>query len=178
MRLSKFKRSPVLAQEFLASLGIALVFVGHFKKTFLDGAAMMLDGRPVIGMTLRHRRLDNFWFVLLHELMHVKLHLQEADDFIDDDFDDSTRRQSTQELEADDGASDALIPKEVWQGAPVAKTRLKADALALASQLGIHPAIVAGRVGHEAKDWRLLSGLSRTPIDDLGEGVVHCRNKV
>ena len=37
---------------------------------------MMTDtGCPVIGLTLRYDRLDNFWFVLLHELGHVFLHL-------------------------------------------------------------------------------------------------------
>src|SRR5258708_7952902 len=36
--------------------------------TFLDGAAMVsASGVPVVGLTLRHDRIDNFWFTLLHE---------------------------------------------------------------------------------------------------------------
>lgn len=35
------------------------------NRTRLDGAAIMTrDGAPIIGMTLRHDRVDNFWFTL------------------------------------------------------------------------------------------------------------------
>ena len=45
--------------------------------TFLDGAVMLLDGStPVIGLTLRHDRVDNFWFTLLHELSHLVEHFE------------------------------------------------------------------------------------------------------
>ena len=38
----------------------------------IDGVCFWLDGKsPVIGMTLRFDRIDNFWFVLRHELEHV-----------------------------------------------------------------------------------------------------------
>lgn len=46
------------------------------KGTLLDGAALKdVDGQPIIGMTLRHDRLDNFWFTLLHELAHLWKHV-------------------------------------------------------------------------------------------------------
>jgi len=58
-----------LAREFLAKHGIPLVIVKHLPKTYLDGAALRLgDGRPVVALTLRYDRIDNFWFCLLHEL--------------------------------------------------------------------------------------------------------------
>ena len=48
---------------------------------------MLGDGRPVIGLTLRYDRIDNFWFTLLHELAHVGRHLSEdSDDWFADDF--------------------------------------------------------------------------------------------
>lgn len=86
-RLSWSEDGPRLAREFLARRGIPLVAVGHLPKTYLDGAALRLgDGRPVIGLTLRYDRLDNFWFCLLHELAHVGRHMDdgEGDAFIDD----------------------------------------------------------------------------------------------
>lgn len=58
-RLSRFDQGPRLAQEFLADLGIALVFEDHFNKTYLDGAAMLDGDRRVVALTLRHDRLDN-----------------------------------------------------------------------------------------------------------------------
>ena len=71
-RLSWSEEGPRLAKEFLAKHGIPLVVVPHLPKTHLDGAALKLgDGTPVIGLTLRYDRIDNFWFCLLHELAHV-----------------------------------------------------------------------------------------------------------
>ena len=63
--------------EYLAHSGIPLVVEPHLPQTYLDGAAFLLPaGRPVIGLTLRYDRLDNFWFVLFHELAHVVKHLR------------------------------------------------------------------------------------------------------
>src|SRR5215813_2296886 len=73
---------PRLAQEFLANHGIHLVYLEHLPRTHLDGAALQLDGTPVIGLTLRYDRLDNFWFCLLHELTHVARHLADGGEFL------------------------------------------------------------------------------------------------
>ena len=49
----------------------------HLPGTYLDGAAMLSAfSQPVVALTLRYDRLDNFWFVLFHELAHVFLHLR------------------------------------------------------------------------------------------------------
>ena len=75
-RLSWSEDGPRLAKELLARDGIALVIERHLPKTYLDGVALRLgDGRPVIGLTLRYDRIDNFWFCLLHELAHVGRHM-------------------------------------------------------------------------------------------------------
>ena len=67
--LSPASDGPRQAVEFLAVEGIAVEIVRHLPGTHLDGAAMKSpSSRPVIGMTLRYDRLDNFWFVLFHEL--------------------------------------------------------------------------------------------------------------
>ncbi len=78
-QLSWLEEGPRLAKEFLAKHGIPLVTVPHLPKTYLDGAALKLgDGTPVVGLTLRYDRLDNFWFCLLHELAHVGRHMDAA----------------------------------------------------------------------------------------------------
>ena len=86
-QMSWSEEGPRLAAEFLANNGISFVTVRHLPKTYLDGAALRgSDGRPVIGLTLRYDRIDNFWFCLLHELAHVGLHIDnnEGDAFFDD----------------------------------------------------------------------------------------------
>lgn len=120
----------------------------------------MLDGdRPIVGLTLRHDRLDNFWFALLHEVVHVQKHLTSECRFIADNLDDKARVGQLQEDEADAGAQNALIPPELWATAVVRETHDSEDAKILADQAGVHPCIVAGRVRHETGNWRLMSSL-------------------
>lgn len=158
-KLSRFERGPQLAQEYLSQHGISLVIEPPFKKTYLDGCAMLDGDRPIVGLTLRYDRLDNFWFALLHEMIHVQRHLTPSYRFIADNLDDKGRIGHTQEDEADAGAADALIPPEFWAEAAVRDTHDAEDAKTLADQAGVHPCIVAGRVRHETGNWRLLSKL-------------------
>lgn len=166
VKLSRFDRGPRLAQEFLADSGIVLIIEEHFKKTYLDGAAMLDGDVPIVALTLRHDRLDNFWFALIHELVHVKKHLKKSSShlFIADNLDDKTR-SSKEEREADEGAREVLIPSTEWNGSAVKDMPTVANAIALANKLRIHPAIVAGRVRYETNNWRILTGL----LGDKGE---------
>lgn len=158
-RLSRFEQGPRLAQEFLADMGIALVFENHFNKTYLDGAAMIDGDRPVVALTLRHNRLDNFWFALLHELMHVKAHLSPDRFFIADNLEDKIHQQSQEEREADEGAREILIPHAEWLASNLISSPTRDAAMALADKLRIHPTIVAGRLRFETGNWRLLSSI-------------------
>lgn len=161
-KLSRFQQGPRLAQEFLADAGIALVFEDHFDKTYLDGAAMLDGVRPVIALTLRHDRLDNFWFALLHELVHVQKHLRGDNDFIADNLEDKLHMQTHDERQADEGAKNALIDPKEWANSAVSLVHNTENAMALADQLRIHPVIVAGRVRYETGNWRLLSNIKET----------------
>jgi HTH-type transcriptional regulator / antitoxin HigA len=161
-KLSWSAEGPRLAREFLGKHGIPLVCLVHLPRTYLDGAALQLaDGTPVVGMTLRYDRLDNFWFCLFHELAHVGRHMgntrQEA--FIDDLSlrDVEGVRRDPKEDEADEWAENGLIPKAVWESSRVKENPSPLAVVELAQQLEIHPAIVAGRVRHEARNFRLLS---------------------
>lgn len=60
-----------LVPNKLLGLGIHFAIVPHLGKTYLDGAAFYLESRPVIAMTLRYKRIDHFWFTLMHELGHI-----------------------------------------------------------------------------------------------------------
>jgi len=156
-KLSAFEEGPKLAREYLARIGITLVIESHFKRTFLDGAAMLDNGRPIVALTLRHDRIDNFWFALLHELAHVAKHLSDANPVFIDDLDRPNPEHI--ESEADEMAQEALIPKNRWDADKVKETLLSKDAIAFADEIGVHPAIVAGRLRHETKNFRLLSHL-------------------
>jgi len=78
---------PKRAVEALNEHGVAVVYAKHLPKTHLDGAAMRTkEGVPVIGLTLRYDRLDNFWFCLLHEVAHIWKHVSSENSFFVDDL--------------------------------------------------------------------------------------------
>lgn len=161
-RLSTFDEGPKLAQEKLAKHGIALVVAAHLPKTYLDGAAMWtVDKVPVVGMTIRYDRLDNFWFCLLHELAHIGRHFPDGNGevFIDDLQlrERNHERDDEREREADEWAQEALIPSELWDEHPARFSPSVQNVLSLARKADVHPAIVAGRIRHEMHNYRLLS---------------------
>ena len=148
---------PLLAKEYLANHGICLVIEPHLPRTYLDGSVCIMSKKrtPVIGMTIRHDRIDNFWFVLLHELGHISKHLNGEDTLVFfDDLDASAQGQK--EEEADKLAEEALIPRKTWKrfmGSEVTPGSIAE----LALQLNIHPAIVAGRWQHETGNFKRFS---------------------
>lgn len=156
-RLSVFDDGPRLAREYLARYGITLVIEKHFRRTFLDGAAMLDNDRPIVALTLRHDRIDNFWFALLHELAHVAEHLKPESPVFVDDLDHANSQAV--EAEADALARDALIPMAQWEAARVKRTLRADDAIAFADEIGVHPAIVAGRLRFDERNFSLLSHL-------------------
>jgi len=137
----------------------------HLPKTYLDGAVMHdADGRPIVALTLRYDRVDNFWFTLMHELAHVSLHLESTDSIFVDDLDSSSDLDAT-EQQADALAAEALIPAEEWQNVMIMG---EADILDLAHRLNISPAIVAGRWQQEQGNYRKFAKL-------LGRNQVRCQ---
>ena len=57
----------------LANGGVRLVVVEPLAGTKIDGACLWLDRRsPVVAVSMRYDRIDSFWFVLMHELGHVR----------------------------------------------------------------------------------------------------------
>ena len=158
-QLSVHEDGPRRARQRLAEHGIALVIERHLPRTHLDGAAIcLLDGRPVIGLTLRYDRIDNFWFSLMHELAHVSLHLDcnENELFIDDL---SLTGEDPLEKQADTLAQNALIPPKLWHDNPVRQRATILAVYTFARELNVHPAIIAGRIRHDRANYRLLSQL-------------------
>jgi HTH-type transcriptional regulator/antitoxin HigA len=145
-------------RSVLANVGVVLVVVPHLSGTRLDGAAFVRsDERAVVALTLRHDRLDSFWFTLLHELVHLARHSKVAPAFVDDL--DLVVGDDPLEIEADAFARDAIIPHEAWVRSAASRERNARAVMSLAAQLRIHPALVAGRLRFETKNYRLLNNL-------------------
>lgn len=150
---------PRKAKELLRQKGIALIIERHLSGTYLDGAAMLSpDGIPVVGLTLRYDRLDNFWFVLFHELGHVFLHLfgpMRLDFFDEEDGGES----DSVEKQADNFALERLIPDAQWKQCLSRFALTKEAVLIDAEKLAIHPSIIAGRIRKERNNYTILNEL-------------------
>jgi HTH-type transcriptional regulator / antitoxin HigA len=166
-RLSTAPNGPSLVAGALAGVGVIFVTLKHLPGTFLDGAAMRrTDGAPIIALTIRHDRIDNFWFTLLHEYCHVCCHLNNDTKVILDDLEVRSSTESDDDIEnqADMFAQNALLP-------PSVSVRLRSPDLTpdevegIAAEAGVHPAIVAGRWQREHADYRRFSKI-------LGRGEV------
>lgn len=156
IKLSSEENGPVKAIDYLKKVGIKFIIEPHLPKTYLDGAAILTKkDNPIIGLTLRHDRLDNFWFTLMHELSHVVRHYDgEFDSFFDEKLQDKNGVEFSaedKEKEADELAEEIILPKEKWEISPAKVIPSAMAAQSLANELGVHIAVIAGiiRFKHE-----------------------------
>ena len=148
VRLSWMDKGPRLAMECLAERGIAVVIEPTPPRSRIDGAALVgRGGAPVIALTLRQDRLDQFWSTLVHELVHAWKHLGSEHDQAIVDEDIETCGEDGIEREAHDLTAELLIPRAVWARSAAAQDPNEETIRALAEELQISPAIVAGRAG-------------------------------
>lgn len=152
-----------LVPRILAECGIRYVIVETIGGAKIDGVTFWLDeNSPVIGMTLRYDRIDNFWFVLRHELEHVlRLHGREAamlDAELEGERAGTGSSISEEERAANEAAVDFGVPKQkvdkfIRLKSPFFK---EIDLLGFARTYKVHPGIIAGRVQHETKRYELF----------------------
>jgi HTH-type transcriptional regulator/antitoxin HigA len=146
------------AIEQLLSNGIKVVIEPALEGTKLDGICILEDkSHPIIGLTLRYDRLDNFWFTLMHELAHVSKHLNLDETFIYDDFESKDDHLSGIEKEADSLAGEALVDSSKWLVSAARIVPSPITASCLAKELGVHPVIIAGKARYETGKWSYLS---------------------
>lgn len=163
-RLSVEQDGAAKARDLLLQHGIVLIAEPQIPGLKIDGAAFLVEGIPVIGMTLRRDTVDNFWYTLLHEAAHVVLHYRMglAIGFYDDS--DHTSLDEI-EREADDFASNLLIPEDVWKRSPARISKTTEPIEKFAKSLGIHPAIVYGRLQKERNNYATFA-------DKIGRGEI------
>lgn len=156
-QMSWSSQGPLMAIEYLEKNGIAVVIEPHLNGTLLDGAALKdRDGTPIISLTLRYDRLDNFWFTLLHEIAHLWKHVGQEDAFLDDLNSESEDRR---EAEANRLAAEAFIPRLIWKRSDAYTYPNKENIEKLSKELRIHPSIIVGRLRKETGNYSLFPDL-------------------
>ena len=160
-KLSWSQQGPALAVEYLNHHGIQVVCEPHLPKTYLDGAVCLSETKhPVVALTIRCDRLDNFWFTLMHELAHIALHFDGSEQWYLDNLDAVST--DPREDEADALAQEVLIPSAaIPNGLPTNAAGVKS----LASALNISPCIVAGRARRQQGNYQLYGRAFRSEGD-------------
>lgn len=160
VRLSAKYNGPLLARDYLKKHGIKLIIEPHLPKTHLDGAIFLEDkNNPVIGLSVRHDRPDNFWFTLMHELAHLALHYDNGiDSFYDEELQDKDGvKIDAKEKEADTLAEESILPKSKWETSAAKTTPNQFSTEDLAKELGIQTAVVAGMIRFKHQNFFYLN---------------------
>ena len=61
-------------QQLCLEAGVILLFTPKLPKVPLSGSTRWINNTPLIQLTARYKRNDNFWFTFFHELGHIILH--------------------------------------------------------------------------------------------------------
>lgn len=139
--------------RIMTECGIRFVLVESLASAKIDGVCFWLnDQSPVIGMSLRYDRIDNFWFVLRHECEHVlqlhgrtvamldaELEGARAGTGFDIAIEERIANEAAQEFCVPPAALDAFIARK----APFFSER---DLIGFARILKVHPGLVAGQL--------------------------------
>jgi HTH-type transcriptional regulator / antitoxin HigA len=141
------------APRILAENGIRFVIVEALAGSKVDGVCMWLDEKsPVIAMSMRFDRIDNFWWVLRHELEHViRLHGRRAialDTELEGERAGTSEQIPEEERVANAAASEFCVPKAKLDAFIARKDPLftERDLVGFANVLRIHPGLVAGQL--------------------------------
>jgi HTH-type transcriptional regulator/antitoxin HigA len=137
--------------KLLERAGVRFVVVEGLPKAAIDGVCFWLhQAAPVIGMSLRYDRIDNFWFVLRHECAHVMHGHGKAEAILDCDLGEVDPALSVNEEErvANVEAADFCVPTERMTSFYLRKKPYFAEreVEAFAKIVGTHPGLVVGQL--------------------------------
>jgi addiction module antidote protein, HigA family len=153
-RLSALLSAPEESRHvarILGECGVRFVVVEPIAGTKIDGACFWLaDDKPVVAMTLRLDRIDNFWFVLRHELEHVlQCHGRDRGYILDQEIESAPADQiSDEEAVANAAAAQFCVDAGEMSGfvARVAPFFKEERVVLFAQRLNVHPGLVVGQL--------------------------------
>ena len=141
----------------LNSAGVRLVVVESLPSAKIDGVCLWIDdSKPVIGLSARFDRIDNFWFVLRHEIEHI----------LNGDGKTEPTGHLDAELEGKKAGTDSSLPlcekRANMAAANFCITPESMDAfiaennpyfserllVSFAATINVHPGLVAGQLQH------------------------------
>lgn len=163
-RLRQFLFEPEGVEQvapLLTSCGVRFVIVEHIPASKIDGVCFWLDsGSPVIGMSLRLDRIDNFWFVLAHELAHVLYRHAKEEAIVDTEVELASDSDEDERI-ANQFAADFCVPAAAMRDFLLRNQPMfrQEQVLNFARYMHLHPGLVIGQIQRHTGRWELLRPL-------------------
>jgi HTH-type transcriptional regulator / antitoxin HigA len=134
--------------QILAAAGVRFVIVEFLPGAKIDGAAFWIEKVPVVAMSLRYDRVNNFWFVLRHEIEHI---LNKDGLVIDVELPEALQRKDSlpiEEVKANAAASEFLVPANELDSFIKRVRPLYSEqrVMLFAKRIGVHPGLVVGQL--------------------------------
>lgn len=161
-RMADLRGAPEEARhvpKLLSDAGVRFVIVEGLPGGKIDGVCTWLsDHEPIIGMTLRFDRIDNFWFVLRHECAHVLHGHGKSGAIIDSEVGADAQDVDQEERIANEEAADFCVPQVKMRSFYLRKKPLFSDpdVLAFAKVNQVHPGLVVGQLHNLTKQFTLF----------------------
>ena len=154
------KNTLVLVDKKLAEYGIKFLMIDKLEKTPIDGYSFWSKNNPVIALTLRHNRIDNLAFTILHEIGHIALHVKNNKE---SKFLDLTKIEKNKfENEANHYAEENLIPADCWKDLLENYIPLNDKIiLEFSNKYRINPAIILGRACFEMDYYSIKTNIDK-----------------
>ena len=146
--------------RLLRNAGVRFIVVESLPGGKIDGVCLWLDERsPVIGMSLRFDRIDNFWFVLRHECAHVLHEHGKRSEIVDVELnDDMSSSGNDEEILANQEAAEFCVPPDKMRSFYLRKQPFfsEREVLAFAKRMNVHPGLVIGQLQRMTNRYDLL----------------------
>lgn len=145
--------------RILAGCGVRFVIVEHVSSSKIDGVTFWLDNKsPVIGMSLRLDKIDNFWFVLRHEIEHVLNKHGQEEAIVDADSDKVPGKVTEEEMIANLAGTDFCVSEDQMSDFILRNNPLFSEekVLNFARRMQVHPGLVVGQLQRRTGRWKLF----------------------
>lgn len=146
--------------RILMECGVRFIIVEKLPSADIDGVCFWLDkAAPVIGMSTTRDRVDNFWFVVRHEIEHVLQKHGQEDEIIDINVDAQAANVSDEERIANQAAANFCVPEGEFNVFMARKHPFyyEKDVINFARRLNRHPGLVVGRMRKTLDRWDYLT---------------------
>lgn len=136
----------VQLQSTCFKAGVKVVYTSCLPKAPINGSTRWINDTPLIQLSGRYKRNDNFWFAFFHEAGHILLH-GKKDVFLENiEYPDKIDKK---EIEATNFAVKWTLSEAEENEIVTARPLNENTVRQFAQKFNTHPAIIIGRLQHK-----------------------------